>query len=131
MWLRIAARYPVYLIDKPLVKYRRHSTSLTGTSLIQRSLESRLTVIERAISREPERLDDLRQQAIANVYMALGHLIMSRGARVEAREMYLKSVQINSKQPKCIMYLIATFLPISLNQLKNVRRYLQNLGLSV
>ena len=131
MWLRIAARYPVYLIDKPLVKYRRHSTSLTGTSLIQRSLESRLTVIEGAILREPERLGDLRQQAIANVYMTLGHLLMSRGARVEAREMYLHSIQMNSKQLKSIIYLIATFLPISVNQLKNVRRYLQNLGLSV
>jgi hypothetical protein len=131
MWLRISAKYPVGFIDKPLVKYRRHSASMTGTSLIQPSLTSRLTVVDRAISREPERLGNLRQQAIANVYMTLGHLLMSRGARAEARRMYLHSIQMNSKQLKSIIYLIATFLPISVNQLKNLRRYLQNLELSV
>jgi glycosyltransferase involved in cell wall biosynthesis len=131
MWLRIAARYPVGFIDKPLVKYRRHSTSLTGTSIIERSLESRLTVIERAISREPERLSDLRQQAIANIYMALGHLVMSRGARAEAREMYLKSVQMNPKQLQVIAYLITTFLPINVDELKKIRRLLNNLGVTL
>jgi glycosyltransferase involved in cell wall biosynthesis len=131
MWLRISAKYPVGFIDKPLVKYRRHSTSMTSTSIIERSLKSRLTVIEGAILRDPERLGNLRQQAIANIYMTLGHLVMSRGNRLEAREMYLHSIQMNSKQLKSIIYLIATFLPISVNQLKNLRRYLQNLELSV
>lgn len=131
MWLRISAKYPVGFIDKPLVKYRRHSASMTGTSLIQPSLTSRLTVVDRAISREPERLGNLRQQAIANVYMTLGHLLMSRGARAEARRMYLHSIQMNSKQIKSVIYLMTTFIPIRVHQLKNVRRYLQNCGLSV
>ena len=131
MWLRIAAKYPVGFIDKPLVKYRRHSTSMTGTNTIQSSLKSRLTVVERAILREPERLGDLRQQAIANIYIPIGHLVMSRGNREEAREMYLKSVQMNPKQLKSIIYLAATFIPISVNHLKKVRRSFQNFGLSV
>jgi len=131
MWLRISAKYPVGFIDKPLVKYRRHSTSMTSTCIIEHSLKSRLTVIERAISRETERLGDLQQQAIANVYMTLGHLLMSRSVRVEAREMYLKSVQLNYKQARSVIYLIATFLPIKLHQLKNVRHYLQKCGLSI
>lgn len=33
MWIRIAARYPVWFEVEPLALYRRHSTSLTGRSV--------------------------------------------------------------------------------------------------
>jgi len=52
LWLRMAARWPVGFVDRPLVKYRRSSGSLSGNKLV--TARAALDVIESFWREHPE-----------------------------------------------------------------------------
>lgn len=111
MWLRIAARYQIRLVDRPLAKYRRHSASQTGTMNFQYAFQSKLTIIENAIARDPERLSDLHERAIANLYTAMGEWMLKREDPIGARRMFARAIQLRPCHIRSFSYWLATFFP--------------------
>lgn len=93
MWLKIAAHYPVGLVPMPLADYRCHSTSVIGGLDPQAILNAQLTLIEKAIAREPARLGPLKNRAIANCYMGAGQRFASKSRLKEARQMFRSAIQ--------------------------------------
>lgn len=78
MFLRIAARYPVGLINQPLVWYRVHPQSSIAAEQLATTFAGTMLLIEQAVAREPQRLAPLRTTAIARLclrtaaYQAIG-----------------------------------------------------------
>ena len=97
MWLRIAARYHVGLVPEPLARYRVHEASITGRQNWREQYAAHLTVIERAVAREPQRLAPLRKRAMANICVGTGRLLASRGQITEAREMFAGAITSGSR----------------------------------
>lgn len=93
MWLRIAARYPVGLIAAPLAKYRIHTGMKTRARPWQQHYTRCVNTIERAVSRNPERLSPLRDGAVARVCINVGRRLMGEGNLHDARRMFLRAIR--------------------------------------
>ncbi|MBI3240804.1 MAG: glycosyltransferase [Chloroflexi bacterium] len=94
MWLRIAARYPVGYINCPLARYRVHNASGTSREAVEAAYQSELTVIERAITREPEQLEPLKAHAIANLATRMGRRAARSGDLAEARRLFAQAIRL-------------------------------------
>lgn len=125
MWLRIAAKYHVEFVDQPLARIRTHATSMTGSMDLQYAFRSKLTIIENAIARDPERLSDLRERAIANLYTATGEWMLKREDPIGARRMFAYANRLYHYEARIFVYWILTFFPRSfLRWLIGMRRAL-------
>lgn len=93
MWLRIAARYPVGLIRRPLAGYRVHPTSSTGSEDLGRIFASELAVIEMTCAREPH-LAPLRPQALANRCISLANRLVGLGRISTACSFYRRALRL-------------------------------------
>jgi len=132
MWLRIAARYPVGLVNRPLARYQVHSASSTGGEHPLVALESQLAVIERAVAREPERLAHLKNQAIAQVCIGTGRTLARDGNLAEARMLFARAIRLVPGAAEAYLYWLSclTGKPL-LNvaiRLRHWLRYKQNLS---
>ncbi len=123
MWLRIAAKYPVGLVDQPLARLRVHSASTTAQMDLRYALQSKLLVVESAIARDPARLSDLRNRAVAKLYVGMGEYLVQRGDRIGAREMFGRAIRHYPYEARTIVYWATTLLPeMLLNRLIAMRR---------
>ncbi len=126
MWLRIAARYPVGLVDQPLAYYRSHPTSSTTLEPSAIAFKSQCDVIDRAVAREPERLGPLRNQAIANVNIRIGCTLARNGDLAMARNLFERAIRLAPGTPKAYAYWLGCLIgggPLRLAM--RVRRQLQ------
>jgi teichuronic acid biosynthesis glycosyltransferase TuaG len=110
MWLRIAARYPIGYVGRPLVRYRIHSGSGSNSEPPSVAFESHLAVIERAVSREPERLAPLRKRAMARQCIAAGRIWLGQGDLTMARAMFAQSIRLFPRYAQSYPLLTATLL---------------------
>jgi glycosyltransferase involved in cell wall biosynthesis len=110
MWLRIAARYPIGLIGNPLACYRVHAASTVQTELATSLLGKNLYVIELALKREPERLERLRSESTARMYIRIGQLCARRKNLIDARKMFAKAIFSNPLTIKAYVYWFGTFV---------------------
>lgn len=110
MWLRIAARYPVGLVNRPLVRYRVHSGSGSNTEPPLVAFKSRLDVIERAVTREPVRLAPLRNHAISRLCLSTGRLLAGQGNITEARSMFVEAIRHTPGKFEAYLYFCITLL---------------------
>lgn len=110
MWLKIAAHYPIGLVSMPLAGYRVHSTSMTGKGDPQIKLQGCLTVVERAVVREPIRLGTLRGQVCAKYYVAFGKAYASMRQTSTARTMFMKAIQCYPANPSAYIFWLSTWL---------------------
>jgi glycosyltransferase involved in cell wall biosynthesis len=111
LWLRIAAMYNVGYVDQPTAGIRQHKTSMIGSVDLGYYLNSKITVVEEALQREPKRLKDLRKTAVANVLASTGEYMLARGARREARRVFREALMENSSSMRSIFLLLLSFLP--------------------
>jgi glycosyltransferase involved in cell wall biosynthesis len=95
MFLRIAARYPVGLVNLPLAGYRIHSSSSVRSEPIGRFFASQLWVIERAVAREPDRLGPLKYRAVARAYIAASFKLAKSGQFVAAARMIVQAQRLS------------------------------------
>ena len=109
--LRIAERYPVGYIAEPLVVRRRHAGKKTSTMNLDHALESRRAIIEKAIRRNPDRLADRRDAALANLYTKIGRKWLNREERRRARALFVRALQHAPTDRRAWTYGLATFLP--------------------
>jgi glycosyltransferase involved in cell wall biosynthesis len=91
MFLRIAARYPVGLVNRPLAGYRIHSASSVRSEPIGRFFASQLFVVEQAAAREPARLGPLKQRAVARTCIAASFKLVKSGQHKAAARMLARA----------------------------------------
>lgn len=109
--LRVAERYPVGYVNEPLVKRPRHPGKKTSTMDLEHALQSRRAIIEKAIQRNPDRLADLRDPALANLYTKIGRKWLDREERATARSMFGQALRHVPTYWRAWIYAVATFLP--------------------
>jgi glycosyltransferase involved in cell wall biosynthesis len=95
MWLKIAAHFPVGLVSQPLAFYRIRATSNTGSANPQRTLQGGLTVIEKAVAREPVRLGPLKNRRMASFYSWVAGICAQKKMWFEARRMYIQAAKLS------------------------------------
>jgi len=111
MWLRIASKYPVGLVDRPLARYRVHALSTSSTMDLRLAHETMSGIVERAVDRDPERLGDLREQALANICLRLGQSMLKRHVRCGARTLLARGLRLRPTDARLGTSWLATFLP--------------------
>lgn len=114
MWLRIAARYPVGLVAKPLARYRIHPGMITATQDWRCRLEVCTKVIDAAAQREPEQLEPIRDKAIARLNIGLGRGLVSSGELTDARMLFREAIYRDPTMIKPYAYYLASYLGIYL-----------------
>jgi glycosyltransferase involved in cell wall biosynthesis len=93
MWLRIASEYPLGVVREKLAFHRLHSTSTMSTTSIADRTRSLVGVVERALKRNPEELDGIAKQALANIYHGAGVRLMKQDEYKDARQYFLKELR--------------------------------------
>jgi glycosyltransferase involved in cell wall biosynthesis len=93
MWLRIAARYPVGIIRRPLAGYRVHPTSSLRREDLGRLFASELAVVEKICAHEPQ-LASLRNWAIAWRYLQVAMFLIAQGRVTTACTFYRRALHI-------------------------------------
>jgi glycosyltransferase involved in cell wall biosynthesis len=109
MWLRIAARYPVARVDRPLAYYRVHPSSKTQSSSPAILYATDLAVIELAALREPERLARLKNRSVARSCVRVGKFAARRKELSEARGFFARSIHLAPFEFEAYAYWLGTF----------------------
>jgi glycosyltransferase involved in cell wall biosynthesis len=108
LWLRIAARYPIGLVNRPLAWYRVHTQSRIQSGLPSVIYNAHLNVIELAASREPARLAPLKRRAIAMAAIRIGQMMVRRNDLAHAREMFVQAIRLAPFEWKAYAYWLGT-----------------------
>ncbi len=107
MWLRMAARYPVGLVRRPLARYRVRQASLSRSLDYRVGFQSLMRVIERAAQRDPERLGPLKNHSAANLYIGTGMKLTRSGNLTEARSMFARAIRLRPSAAQAYVYWLA------------------------
>jgi len=111
MLLRIAAKFQVRFVERPLAKYRIHTGSRGALMDLQQFFQNKWTIIENAVVRDRQRLSDLRERALA--IMCVGHagLMLRRGDQLGARGLITRALSLYPYDARAFAYGLATYLP--------------------
>ena len=126
LWIRIAARYPVTLLEQPLVKYTLSEGSLSRTpDYIFKGVSQYLRLIE---TREDyadirERLNGLIAKKWSRLHFSNGWYHMNNKRLTLARERFLQASHFDPSNHKAKIYYLITLLPLPLlNLLRKAKR---------
>ncbi len=100
LWLRMAARWKVGFIDRPLVRYRYRPGSLSGDKLA--TARSALEVIEAFWREHPDYHREhpgIRRRSLAQHLSAAGAAALAQGSRGAALAYLLKSLGHDPRRP--------------------------------
>lgn len=123
MWLRIASRFPVGLTPDVLAQMRIHAEQLTSDITGERSMQSTLSVMRRAVLRDPERLAPYEAQATANLYLAAGMLLARQARLRDARRLFREARRATPTEWKPMLFWLSTFVgPAGMRVAVNARR---------
>lgn len=106
LWLRMAADHPLGLVDEPLI----HLPACPMTDARQTGMKQ---VIEAAVRRHPERLKDLRSQALSNICCLAGHAYLKSGLADEARLNFEEALTHSPLRPDTYLRWVSSFLNLS------------------
>lgn len=112
LWLRMAARWKVGFIDRPLVRYRRRMGSLSDDKLA--TSRSALEVIEAFWRENPsyrQRHPHIHRRSIAQHLRIAGASALTQGRRGTALAYLLKSLVHDPKDPASWKWLAKAMLP--------------------
>lgn len=108
MWLRIAACFPVGLVNQPLAQYRVHAASGIQTILPQALCQAHARVIELAASRNPARLAPIKPRAIAMMSIRIGQMLVRRNDLAHARGMFAQAIHLVPFELEAYAYWLGT-----------------------
>jgi len=110
LWLRIAERFEIACITRPLSRYRLHEAGISRNTA--RSYHGERLVIERAVARNPRRPVVRRRlrQRHAQLSFECGHEHFSANRLVDARQQFRESLHWRPWQPRALAFYAATFL---------------------
>ena len=93
LWLRIADRYPVGLVSQVLARRRVHTGSQSMREDLYEAYTDALDDVERAVARNPNRLEKYRGRALANVAYATGKKMLQRHDYAAAWQMFRRGIR--------------------------------------
>ena len=133
MWLRIAARYPIGFVNHPLVRNRLHPNSLTAREGVVDTLEGKISIIERAVKRNPERLSRLKDRSVANCHVAAGNALALSGELFKARSMYFQAIRLAPMSGRAYVHLLISLLgkPTIYKAVQLRRRFRYRLAIAI
>jgi glycosyltransferase involved in cell wall biosynthesis len=115
MWMRIALKFRIHLLDEVLVHYRwtENSLSRTASNLLSGVLKN-LELIENKYPELSERLGraSIRRKK-SDIYSSHGYYLFSNGCYTSARQYYFRSIALYPKLGS-IIYLLFTIIPPSI-----------------
>ena len=110
MWLRIAERYQLMYLERPLVRYRAHAGGISRN--IARSYLGEQLVIEKAVARNAAQrpwVQRALRRRLAMIFFACAHEYFSVSDLANARAYFAKSLQSYLLQPRAWGYWLATW----------------------
>ncbi|MDO9182501.1 MAG: glycosyltransferase family 2 protein, partial [Bacteriovorax sp.] len=129
LWLRIAMKFKIHLLDEELVHYRLTVNSLSRSAgNILSGVEGHLALIE---TKYPELMARLGLLAIrrkkSDLYFSQGYFLFSNNQFLSAREYFLQSLFFYPDL-KRVLHLFCTYLPIA--AIERIRK-LKRTGISI
>jgi glycosyltransferase involved in cell wall biosynthesis len=106
MWLRIAAVYPLGTVYENLALKREHKESTMQRTSTEDLLAMQISVIDKAIARQPERLGSLKNQLAGKIYMNHGIRCTKRGEYQDARKYFHQASTMIPGSLKLQVYLL-------------------------
>ena len=111
LWLRIAERFKVAYVDRPLTRYRLHSSGISRN--VARSYFGEQRVIERSVARNASTnpfIPQALKRRLAQLSFECGHEYFSMSRYPEARTQFLRSLAYRPFSLRAWVYLVATGL---------------------
>ncbi|HYL72966.1 MAG TPA: glycosyltransferase [Bryobacteraceae bacterium] len=116
MWLRIAEKYPVAFINEPLALVRVHDENMTRTTNVHQAYECKRTIVEDAVTRNPELLGSVKPRAMAAIAVAAGLRLLRSGEASAARRMFASALMETPWNLRAYCYFGAACLPGALHR---------------
>jgi glycosyltransferase involved in cell wall biosynthesis len=110
MCLRIAAHYPIEVIRKPLGCYRVHSSAVTAKQGGMLAFTARTEIVERAIARNPERLEVIRKRARSRMCLGTGKELARSGNLKQARKLFQEAIVLTPGMKEAYIYWLGCLL---------------------
>ncbi len=107
MWLRIAARFPLGVVDRVLALKREHPTSTMSVISWDEMLSIQLRGVDRAVARQPEQLGPLKNLVLAKIYLNHGATLVKRGEYDQARPLISQALRLNPQSVNAWAYWLA------------------------
>ncbi len=130
LWLRIAMRFKIGLIDEPLVLVRVREKSLTqaeGNIFI--GVQNHLNIINTKYPDLKERLGSLIKKKYSLLYFIRGLEYFRRDEFQESRSFFKESLKYSKNNFRCFLYYCLSYLPSSIiDALRNTRRKILRLS---
>lgn len=115
--LRVAEKYPIGYLDQPLVRRLRHGGKKTTTMDLDDALHDRQAIITKAVRRNPDRLTDLYNPAMANLYTKMGRKALDREERFRALRMFGTAIKYAPTYWRAWLYGASSLFPRSILRL--------------
>jgi hypothetical protein len=123
LWIRLAASHEAVLVDEPLVCL---PPALPATEQQQISMKR---VVESAVARQQQHLQDLRSESLAEICISAGNAHLRANQRDQARSHFAEALTHSPLRPDAYLSWISSFLSSEAQQqirdLHNLSRQLQ------
>ncbi len=111
LWLRMAARWPIAYVDRPLVQYRRRPGSLSDDKLT--TAQCALEVIQTFWSEHPAQRElqpEVYRRSVADHLATAGTAALDRGLRGQAWRYTAQSLRLDPWRPRAWKSLVKTLI---------------------
>jgi glycosyltransferase involved in cell wall biosynthesis len=124
LWMRIALKFRIHLLDEVLVHYRwtENSLSRSASNLFDGVLKN-LELIENKYPDLRKRLGraNIRRKK-SDIYSSHGYYLFSSGDYTMARRYYLRSIALYPKISRLIYYFSSLFPPSIIEKIRDMKR---------
>lgn len=109
MWIRIAKKYKIKLIDKPLICYRVHQSNVSKKDFEKLNRDV-LLILERALKNEIGIARKFKNKIYSNAFFHRGRRCLMAFLFKEARKELSQSIRLNPLQVKGYILMLISYL---------------------
>ena len=112
LWLRVAQKWPVVLVDVPLVAFRRRKGQLTAPERNGQVIRNVATVVDRAAGRMAKTADaNVVKNRLSKVHQDVGIICLRTGQNREARSHLRQSLNESPPHALTLILFLMSFFP--------------------
>ena len=124
-WLRLANRYPIGFINRPLAVYRYRKKARSSEA--ERHYSTKIEILKKKIEENPGVFSGNRKRQdiiIGRQYFKLGYRLFAGNKLKKARKQFSRAFRYFYRPPAVFIYYIATFFPETiLKALKRIKQF--------
>ena len=109
LWIRVAKKYDIKHINKPLISYRIHSANTSKANYLKLNRDI-LLVLKRALENEYSLKGKIRKNIYSNAFYTRGRKYLAALAPKEARKELYQSLRLYPFQYKAYILILISFL---------------------